>query len=156
MVKHQLEEDDKEIEYLEKKLGLGGSDSKNQKEVRRRLNKELKGDGFGDDIMSFLDQMDHVMDETDMDQIRKELSPEEIAKLEEEIKDTKPSKKEKKTKKEKNYAMKMLINNKSVRECMKNADLKILPLHTRLLVLFFRAKSVSLLNIYKLLIKRFL
>ena len=101
MVKHQLEEDDKEIEYLEKKLGLGGSDSKNQKEVRRRLNKELKGDGFGDDIMSFLDQMDHVMDETNMDQIRKELSPEEIAKLEEEIKDTKPSKKEKKTKKEK-------------------------------------------------------
>ena len=101
MVKHQLEEDDKEIEYLEKKLGLGGSDSKNQKEVRRRLNKELKGDGFGDDIMSFLDQMDHVMDETNMAQIRKELSPEEIAKLEEEIKDTKPSKKEKKTKKEK-------------------------------------------------------
>lgn len=61
-----------------------------------------------------------------------------------------------KTKKEKNSAMKMLINNESVQECMKNADLKILPLHTRLLVLFFKAKSVCLLNFYKAIIRRFL
>ena len=63
MTRHQLEEDDREIEYLEKKLGLSGSNKKGIKDERKRLNKELKDDGFGDDIMSFLDQMDHVMED---------------------------------------------------------------------------------------------
>ena len=78
----QLEQDDKEIEYLEKKLGLNTSDSKSKKEIRRRLNKELKDDGFGDDIFDFLDQLDHVMEAPDMNKIKKELSQDEIDSLE--------------------------------------------------------------------------
>ena len=74
MTRHQLEEDDREIEYLEKKLGLSGSNKKGIKDERKRLNKELKDDGFGDDIMSFLDQMDHVMEDPDMDVFAKDLS----------------------------------------------------------------------------------
>ena len=75
-----------EIEYLEKKLGLSSGDSKSKKEVRRRLNKELKEDGFGDDIFDFLDQMDHVMDAPDMEKIKKELSSTEIEALEKKVK----------------------------------------------------------------------
>lgn len=85
MARHQIEEEDKEIEYLEKKLGLSGSNKKDAKDVRKRLNKELMEDGFGDDIMGFLDQMDHVLDEPDMDVIAKELSANEIAALQKQV-----------------------------------------------------------------------
>lgn len=86
MTRHQLEEDDLEIEYLEKKLGLSGSNKKGIKDERKRLNKELKEDGFGDDIMSFLDQMDHVMEDPDMSLIAKDLSAKEIAALQQQVK----------------------------------------------------------------------
>lgn len=85
MTRHQIEEEDKEIEYLEKKLGLSGSNKKDVKDVRKRLNKELMEDGFGDDILGFLDQMDHVLDEPDMDVISKELSADEIASLQKQV-----------------------------------------------------------------------
>ena len=85
MTRHQLEEDDREIEYLEKKLGLSGSNKKGIKDERKRLNKELRDDGFGDDIMSFLDQMDHVMEDPDMDVIAKDLSATEIATLQQQV-----------------------------------------------------------------------
>lgn len=85
MARHQIEEEDKEIEYLEKKLGLSGSNKKDAKDIRKRLNKELMEDGFGDDIMGFLDQMDHVLDEPDMDVISKELSANEIAALQKQV-----------------------------------------------------------------------
>ena len=61
---------------------MNTSDSKSKKDVRRRLNKELKEDGFGDDIFDFLDQLDHVMEAPDMDKIKKELSQDEIDSLE--------------------------------------------------------------------------
>lgn len=63
-------------------MGLNTSDSKSKKEIRRRLNKELKDDGFGDDIFDFLDQLDHVMEAPDMNKIKKELSQDEIDSLE--------------------------------------------------------------------------
>ena len=96
MTRHQIEEEDKEIEYLEKKLGLSGSNKKDAKDIRKRLNKELMEDGFGDDIMGFLDQMDHVLDEPDMDVISKELSANEIAALQKQVDGEKTDPKRKK------------------------------------------------------------
>ena len=96
MARHQIEEEDKEIEYLEKKLGLSGSNKKDAKDIRKRLNKELMEDGFGDDIMGFLDQMDHVLDEPDMDVISKELSANEIAALQKQVDGEKTDPKRKK------------------------------------------------------------
>ena len=96
MARHQIEEEDKEIEYLEKKLGLSGSNKKDAKDMRKRLNKELMEDGFGDDIMGFLDQMDHVLDEPDMDVISKELSANEIAALQKQVDGEKTDPKRKK------------------------------------------------------------
>lgn len=46
------------------------------------MNKELKEDGFGDDIMSFLDDIDNVMDMKHLDDAKKMLSAEELAALE--------------------------------------------------------------------------
>ena len=63
-------------------MGLNTNDTKSKKEVRRRLTKELKEDGFGDDIFDFLDQLDHVMEAPDMNKIKKELSPSEFESLE--------------------------------------------------------------------------
>lgn len=82
MVRNDISSFDQEIDYLEEKLGLHSNDSKAKKEVRRRLNKELKEDGFGDDIMSFLDDIDNVMDMKHLDDAKKMLSAEELAALE--------------------------------------------------------------------------
>ena len=82
MANNEIDSFDQEIKYLEDKLGLSSSDSKAKKEVRRRLNKELKEDGFGDDIMSFLDQIDNVMDVDHLADAKNELSSEEVAALE--------------------------------------------------------------------------
>ena len=46
------------------------------------MNKELKEDGFGDDIMSFLDDIDNVMDMKHLDDAKKMLSAEELTALE--------------------------------------------------------------------------
>ena len=82
MARNDISSFDQEIDYLEEKLGLHSNDSKAKKEVRRRLNKELKEDGFGDDIMSFLDDIDNVMDMKHLDDAKKMLSAEELAALE--------------------------------------------------------------------------
>ncbi len=82
MVRNDISSFDQEIDYLEEKLGLHSNDSKAKKEVRRRLNKELKEDGFGDDIMSFLDDIDNVMDMKHLDDAKKMLSAEELTALE--------------------------------------------------------------------------
>ena len=82
MARNDISSFDQEIDYLEEKLGLHSNDSKAKKEVRRRLNKELKEDGFGDDIMSFLDDIDNVMDMKHLDDAKKMLSPEELTALE--------------------------------------------------------------------------
>ena len=82
MARNDISSFDQEIDYLEEKLGLHSNDSKAKKEVRRRLNKELKEDGFGDDIMSFLDDIDNVMDMKHLDEAKKMLSAEELAALE--------------------------------------------------------------------------
>ena len=82
MVRNDISSFDQEIDYLEEKLGLHSNDSKAKKEVRRRLNKELKEDGFGDDIMSFLDDIDNVMDIKHLDDAKKMLSAEELTALE--------------------------------------------------------------------------
>ena len=90
-------------------MGLNTNDTKSKKEVRRRLTKELKEDGFGDDIFDFLDQLDHVMEAPDMNKIKKELSPSEFESLEKSAKqkqkknpkgDLAKSKKEKEKEKE--------------------------------------------------------
>ena len=82
MARNDISSFDQEIDYLEEKLGLHSNDSKAKKEVRRRLNKELKEDGFGDDIMSFLDDIDNVMDMKHLDDAKKMLSAEELTALE--------------------------------------------------------------------------
>ena len=82
MARNDISSFDQEIDYLEEKLGLHSNDSKAKKEVRRRLNKELKEDGFGDDIMSFLDDIDNVMDMKHLDDAKKMLSAVELAALE--------------------------------------------------------------------------
>ena len=82
MVRNDISSFDQEIDYLEEKLGLHSNDSKAKKEVRRRLNKELKEDGFGDDIMSFLDDIENVMDMKHLDDAKKMLSAEELTALE--------------------------------------------------------------------------
>lgn len=101
MANNEIDSFDQEIKYLEDKLGLSSSDSKAKKEVRRRLNKELKEDGFGDDIMSFLDQIDNVMDVDHLADAKNELSSEEVAALEAQLDPKKASKgkEEKKSKK---------------------------------------------------------
>ena len=101
MANNDIDSFDQEIKYLEDKLGLSSSDSKAKKEVRRRLNKELKEDGFGDDIMSFLDQIDNVMDVDHLADAKNELSSEEVAALEAQLDPKKASKgkEEKKSKK---------------------------------------------------------
>ena len=101
MANNEIDSFDQEIKYLEDKLGLSSSDSKAKKEVRRCLNKELKEDGFGDDIMSFLDQIDNVMDVDHLADAKNELSSEEVAALEAQLDPKKASKgkKEKKSKK---------------------------------------------------------
>ena len=82
MARNDISSFDQEIDYLEEKLGLHSNDSKAKKEVRRRLNKELKEDGFGDDIMSFLDDIENVMDMKHLDDAKKMLSAEELTALE--------------------------------------------------------------------------
>lgn len=82
MARNDISSFDQEIDYLEEKLGLHSNDSKAKKEMRRRLNKELKEDGFGDDIMSFLDDIDNVMDMKHLDDAKKMLSAEELTALE--------------------------------------------------------------------------
>lgn len=101
MANNEIDSFDQEIKYLEDKLGLSSSDSKAKKEVRRRLNKELKEDGFGDDIMSFLDQIDNVMDVDHLADAKNELSSEEVAALEAQLDPKKAPKgrEEKKSKK---------------------------------------------------------
>lgn len=101
MANNEIDSFDQEIKYLEDKLGLSSSDSKAKKEVRRRLNKELKEDGFGDDIMSFLDQIDNVMDVDHLADAKNELSSEEVAALEAQLdpKKAPKGKKEKQAKK---------------------------------------------------------
>ena len=101
MANNDIDSFDQEIKYLEDKLGLSSSDSKAKKEVRRRLNKELKEDGFGDDIMSFLDQIDNVMDVDHLADAKNELSSEDVAALEAQLDPKKASKgkEEKKSKK---------------------------------------------------------
>lgn len=101
MANNDIDSFDQEIKYLEDKLGLSSSDSKAKKEVRRRLNKELKEDGFGDDIMSFLDQIDNVMDVDHLADAKNELSSEEVAALEAQLDPKKAPKgrEEKKSKK---------------------------------------------------------
>lgn len=101
MANNEIDSFDQEIKYLEDKLGLSSSDSKAKKEVRRRLNKELKEDGFGDDIMSFLDQIDNVMDVNHLADAKNELSSEEVAALEAQLdpKKAPKGKKEKQAKK---------------------------------------------------------
>ena len=101
MANNEIDSFDQEIKYLEDKLGLSSSDSKAKKEVRRRLNKELKEDGFGDDIMSFLDQIDNVMDVDHLADAKNELSSEEVAALEAQLdpKKAPKGKEEKKSKK---------------------------------------------------------
>ena len=101
MANNEIDSFDQEIKYLEDKLGLSSSDSKAKKEVRRRLNKELKEDGFGDDIMSFLDQIDNVMDVDHLADAKNELSSEEVAALEAQLdpKKAPKGKKEKQSKK---------------------------------------------------------
>ena len=101
MASNEIDSFDQEIKYLEDKLGLSSSDSKAKKEVRRRLNKELKEDGFGDDIMSFLDQIDNVMDVDHLADAKNELSSEEVAALEAQLdpKKAPKGKKEKQAKK---------------------------------------------------------
>lgn len=101
MANNDIDSFDQEIKYLEDKLGLSSSDSKAKKEVRRRLNKELKEDGFGDDIMSFLDQIDNVMDVDHLADAKNELSSEEVAALEAQLdpKKAPKGKKEKQAKK---------------------------------------------------------
>ena len=101
MANNEIDSFDQEIKYLEDKLGLSSSDSKAKKEVRRRLNKELKEDGFGDDIMSFLDQIDNVMDVDRLADAKNELSSEEVAALEAQLdpKKAPKGKKEKQAKK---------------------------------------------------------
>ena len=101
MANNEIDSFDQEIKYLEDKLGLSSSDSKAKKEVRRRLNKELKEDGFGDDIMSFLDQIDNVMDVDHLADAKNELSSEEVAALEAQLDPNKAQKgkKEKQAKK---------------------------------------------------------
>lgn len=101
MANNDIDSFDQEIKYLEDKLGLSSSDSKAKKEVRRRLNKELKEDGFGDDIMSFLDQIDNVMDVDHLADAKNELSSEEVAALEAQLdpKKAPKGKKEKQSKK---------------------------------------------------------
>ena len=98
MTDNDINSFDQEIDYLEEKLGLHSNDSKAKKEVRRRLNKELKEDGFGDDIMSFLDEIDNVMDMDHLNDAKKMLSEEEIAALEKQVK--KPQAKAQKREKE--------------------------------------------------------
>lgn len=111
MANNDIDSFDQEIKYLEDKLGLSSSDSKAKKEVRRRLNKELKEDGFGDDIMSFLDQIDNVMDVDHLADAKNELSSEEVAALEAQLDPKKASKgKEEKKSKKSNGGNKGTVN----------------------------------------------
>ena len=111
MANNEIDSFDQEIKYLEDKLGLSSSDSKAKKEVRRRLNKELKEDGFGDDIMSFLDQIDNVMDVDHLADAKNELSSEEVAALEAQLDPKKaPKGKEEKKSKKSNGGNKGTVN----------------------------------------------
>lgn len=48
-----IQKDEEEIEELEKKLGLNKSNAK----YKKQFNKEIKQDGYEDDLFSFLDHI---------------------------------------------------------------------------------------------------
>jgi len=57
----QQDPEDREIEYLERKLGLRGG-KKNRKSGWKKLEKEWKDDGFGDDFGDFIAGLDRLSD----------------------------------------------------------------------------------------------
>lgn len=63
----QIEEDENEIAYLEKKLGLAGNEKK-----KNKVNKQWKMEGMGEGFMEFVEGLSGVVKGTKNDWEKKE------------------------------------------------------------------------------------